>query len=69
MTRPLGMRAACIAGTPELPITENVPGFGAEGAAEAPGAVTTGAEMQSPDWQPAPQWALVLPLYNCKHGS
>jgi hypothetical protein len=55
MTRPLGIRAACIAGTPDSPTTLNDPPFGAAGAGEGPGAGTAGALKQSPDWQPAPQ--------------
>lgn len=39
------------------------PPFGAPGAGLGPGAATTGTLRHGPDWQPAPQWALVLPLY------
>jgi len=55
MTRPLGIRAACIAGTPDRPTMLNEPPFGAAGAGAGPGAGTAGALKQLPDWQPAPQ--------------
>ena len=48
MTRPLGIRPACIAGTPDWPTTSKDPGFAAAGAGEGPGAGITGALKHGP---------------------
>lgn len=44
-----------MAGTPESPTTLNDPLLAATGAGLGPGAETTGALRQFPDWHPAPQ--------------
>jgi hypothetical protein len=49
------MRAACMAGTPDCPTIAKEPPFAARGAGLGPGAATTGALRQLPDWHPAPQ--------------